>query len=714
MRNFFFLAKNYPNPDIFKPSASLFFAAIFVVLAGCGSGSGLQSTTSGTSSGTAGTTTGTTGTTVTTSGPTLTLALTNSAGVTIHAIPSGAPAPVKATLKNAAGAVVPNAVVTFSTEAALATIAPSATALTDASGVATITLSAASILSAGATTVNASSQVGTDAASASIGFTVGNAAVIVTAPGLGVGAAALSAFGTTSIDVSVSVGGVAVTTPQNVTFSSICANAGKAVLSTGAVTGAGGVARGSYRDNGCAGTDIITATAAGVTSASTSLVVTPPTTGSIQFVSAAPGSLSLKGIGGTEASQVSFKVLDAGGQPLSGKTVTFGLSTTVGGITLVPSVAGVGTATSDANGLVVITVNSGTVSTPVRVTATTIDTSVLPNVTLTTQSSGLTISTGIPDDDSFSLSASKLNPEFWEIDGNTTVLTVRLADHFNNPVPNGTVVNFTTEGGSIVASCSTVIDSNGNSNCSSTLTSQAPRPADGRVTVMAYALGEESFIDLNGNGVADVADLVPNEITDLPEAFRDDSENGTRDANETFIDFNQNSAYDGPDGKYSGVLCDSAKSSPGTCSANKTINVSKNIVIVFSGSTPFISKIAPAGTVNLVGGCTGTSVQVDLRIVDVNGNPLPVGTTIAVTTTDGTISGAASFVQDNTNVAPAAGGANYSVSLRDDGVNANLLDPNTGLVVGTTCTDSTLSGVLTVTVTPPSGVARIVEFPVSN
>lgn len=680
-----YFSQNRLGRSMASRSAALFLAAGLAVLAGCGSGSGLTPAT-GTGGGSGGGGTGTTP-----SAPTLTLALTNAAGATVTSISMGAPATVKATLKNAAGAAVANSVVTFSTDVALATITPTATALTDSAGVASVTLNPATIAATGAATITASAQVDKAAVTGSAGFAVGVAAVTVSAPVLGVGAAPLSAFGTTSISVVVTLGGVPVSTPQNVTFSSSCASVGKATLSTGVAT-VNGTATGSYRDNGCAGTDSITASAAGVSSASTSLVVTPPTTGSIQFVSATPSIISLKGIGGTEASQVRFKVLDAAGNPLSGKTVTLDLSTTVGGITLTP--AAPATAISDANGLVVITVNSGTVSTPVRVIAST--PGATAGTTLTTQSSGLTITTGIPDQDSFSLSATKLNAELKDFDGGTTVLTARLADHFNNPVPDGTVVNFTASGGSIVGSCSTT-----GGVCSSTLTGQAPRPANGRVTVLAYAVGEESFIDLNGNGVAD---LLPNNemfdingnSTDMPEAFRDDNENGIRDANETFIDFNQNGLYDGPDGKYSGVLCDSAKSSSGTCAATKSIHVRRNIVIIFSGSTAVISKSAIAA-------CNASVTQkVDLRIVDAIGNPTPAGSAIDISMTLGSIAGAnpdtgiLTLTQANTNVTPPAG-PNYSIFVSDFSGSGQ----------------SACNGVLTLRVTTPGGTVTTAQFPVS-
>ena len=311
------------------------------------------------------------------------------------------------------------------------------------------------------------------------------------------------------------------------------------------------------------------------------------------------------------------------------------------------------------------------------------------------------------------MSATKLNPEFRDIDGNTTVLTARLADHFRNPVPDGTVVNFTTEGASIIASCSTT-----GGACSAVMTSQAPRPADGRATVLAYAVGEESFIDLNGNGVAD---LVPNEMvdinaksTDMPEAFRDDNENLIHDAGETFIDFNGDAIYNGSggiagtkpdigDGKYNGVLCDNvtappAGSSAGTCSPTKSIHVRGSLVIVFSGSTAVVSKTAPAGTIDLKGCAGGGTTQVDLRIVDSTGNPMPVGSTVTVTTSDGTMTGLSTFVQANTNVTTAAGTTTHSVFVKDDAVTTV-----SGATI--TCTDPTPSGVLTVTVVTPAGGA---------
>jgi len=60
-----------------------------------------------------------------------------------------------------------------------------------------------------------------------------------------------------------------------------------------------------------------------------------------------------------------------------------------------------------------------------------------------------------------------------------------------------------TEGGQVEAIKQTTIDASGNARAAANFLSSSPRPVDGRITVVAYALGEESFLDQNGNNVWD-------------------------------------------------------------------------------------------------------------------------------------------------------------------------------------------------------------------
>ncbi len=457
---------------------------------------------------------------------------------------------------------------------------------------------------------------------------------------------------------------------------------------------------------GCAGTDTITASVGGgLGTSSASLIVTAPTSGSIQFVSASPSLINLKGTGGTESSLVVFKVLDQGGNPISGKTVTFNIdaNATAGGVTLTPTPS---TAISDSSGLVQTIVNAGVVSTPVRVSAATTGAA---GVTLNSTSNLLTITTGIPDQDSFSLSATKYNFSGWNIDGDTTVITARLSDHFNNPVPDGTPVNFTTEGGSIIATCSTVAGA-----CSSTLTSQNPRPINGRATVLAYAVGEESFTDLNGNGWADLAPAsemkdangVP---TDLAEAFVDYNENGTRDAaSEPFIDFNNDAVFSAADAKYSGVLCDNInalRSSAGTCATNKTVHVRGSTVIAFSSSDATVS-INGGATIGLnpcVAGGLGLSIDVTVTVVDINGNAMPAGTTVEITTDNGIIVSGGSYIVPSTNGCRTSGSCPALASSATFGNITVNMKSDASYAAGTgVCSNTSANGTLTVTVTSPS------------
>jgi hypothetical protein len=133
----------------------------------------------------------------------------------------------------------------------------------------------------------------------------------------------------------------------------------------------------------------------------------------------------------------------------------------------------------------------------------------------------LSVSTGLPIQRSMSLSVDRANIDGGNFDGEIATLTVRLADQFSNPVPDGTVVNFIGSGGAVCTSnngsCRTT-----NGACTCQVTSQERRPQDRRVVITAYAVGLEDFDDRNGNNLYDVGDP----FVDLGDAFVDANKNG--------------------------------------------------------------------------------------------------------------------------------------------------------------------------------------------
>jgi hypothetical protein len=634
---------------------------------------------------------------------TITLAMTDTTApfAPRTSVSTSSPALVTATVRNASGAVVPNAIVTFTADPIFGAFFGGAnTALTNASGVASVTLTTTNT-AGGASAITANSTVAGTAVTASLNYSIGASNITLSAIVLPPGV--LSAFGTASVSVDVLNNGVLYTTPITVNFTSTCASSGRATL-TPSVTTVNGRATASYLDNGCnnkAPGDLITATLINGVTRTANLPVNAPNIGSIQFVSVittpatTPPTITLKGTGGagrSETARVTFRVVDSAGNPIGNTLVSFSLNTSIGGLSLSSA-----SATSDpTTGYVVTNVLAGTVSTAVRVTATA--------GALSTQSDQLVVSTGIPAQDGISLSATTLNIEGFNIDGVTTTLTTRLADHFHNPVPDGTAVSYTSEGGSVVPSCTTV-----GGACSAVLTSQALRPINGRVTVLARAIGEEGFTDLNGNGTADnINEMIDaNGIpTDMPEAFVDYNENGVRDANEPFFDFNSNGIYDGPDAKYNGVLCTAGAA---ICSTQKSIDVRDGIVIVFSTSSAII--IINSGATIALPPCTaagpGASRSFVITVVDLNGNAMPAGTTIALTTSNGIIESTSSITVPNTAGCrngfagcPASAGSDnfgsYVVTMRSDATYSPTGSPQ--------CTNVSNSGSFFVNVTTPKGL----------
>ncbi len=345
---------------------------------------------------------------------------------------------------------------------------------------------------------------------------------------------------------------------------------------------------------------------------------------SILFVSADPESLALRGSGGagrSETSKITFKVVDDKGVAVSGVSVTFSLIVTSGGLSLDETVG-----TSDSDGEVSVNVISGNVPSVVKVIAT------ITSTSISTSSGNLVVSTGLPDQDSFTLSFESINPEALGIDGVKVKVTARAADHYNNPVPDGTAIYFTTDGGAIDPSCNTLSGA-----CTVNWTSQDPRPADndtdtdgdlfdsdrkGIVTVMAVAVGEESFKDINNDGLYTAIDKAVWDTLggyDLPEAHLDidgddiyDSDGTDEGVYEEFRDFDSDSIYDNTNGIYNGAYCTDDAETAGDCMQD-LVEVRDSGRIVMSGSVAVVTRTA-----------TGIIVE------DKNGNSMPCKTSISV------------------------------------------------------------------------------------
>jgi hypothetical protein len=509
----------------------------------------------------------------------------------------------------------------------------------------------------------------------------------------------------------------------DVEFTSNCTQAGLSVMDATAKS-ISGIATATYRTDGCSASlgDTVTATVlTGGTPVikSINIPVSIAEVESIEFIDATQNVIALKGTGGqtrSETSEVTFKLKDKIGKSVVSSRMDFRLSSTNGGISLShPSVF------TDAEGLARVQINAGFVPMAVRVQACYIPDDQIPEnqnddvtcwqdiylecqkdvadrsdnvscpvgelslVSLDEQvvsvSDLVSISSGLPDGNSFTAGAATINIEALDYIGDINEISVYLADHFNNPVPDGTAVYLTTEGGTVGTldgaafnaqlECNTVdgacnaqwrnqnpkpfteakwgnqIDSINPKtnliNCDLYFNTAAPCingilsaaddvvngvPLGGRVTVLATAKGQESFIDINGNGRFDTNEYYSG--YDLPEAFVDHNENGfydglagiydpvtatvTKDASfcqegsltdpcsptntngghfEENFDIDLNGMHTLADGKYNGLLCTEAATNP---PANATfaslctkdlIDIRESFQIILSGSTVY-------------------------------------------------------------------------------------------------------------------------------
>ena len=653
--------RNFTVFDHFTRIRFAFLMMLALAVAGCGGGGGGGGGGEGSASCPGGfitcTGTGTTG--PSTTAPILALSLVDaSTNQASSGLTSGKPLKVIATLTSPTGALLSGKLVTFvSASPTLAVLDPaSGTRLTGSDGTASITVLAANVTVDGAGQITASADVD--------GVIVTGRAAYSASPGrlslqnLTAASTSLGAYGSTSVSVRALLNGVVTTETQTVAFVSSCASAvpAKATI-TSSVATVNGIATATYTDKGCAGNDTVTASVQG-SSEQIQITVAPPQASNVSFVSATPASLVLAGTGGSGLSSdsvVTFKVVDGTNAPMVSKKVNFDLSTRVGGIKLNNQASGVVQGTSDASGLVSVTVSAGTVPTPVWVIATLDE-----NTAIRSLSPNLTISTGRPTQDRFSLAVKTFSIEGWRIDGQQTDLSVHAFDRLGNPVADGTVVNFISEGGGVQPSCNTV-----DGACSVKFTSANSRPANGRVTILAYAQGEESFDDLNTNNTWDAGEP----IRDLGDAFVDNNEDGVWGAGEREI------AYGTTPKSPSTTCADISKA--GTCDGVWGAAHVRRVAVI-TLSSHIVGTLTPSSFTTAA--CEGSmSRTLKFRVADENNNPLPAGTTITKATAglswkydaDGSLatmigSDGVSFEPQIVPDTSAVGGTEHSLILRAD------------------------------------------------
>jgi hypothetical protein len=332
----------------------------------------------------------------------------------------------------------------------------------------------------------------------------------------------------------------------------------------------------------------------------------------------------------------------------------------------------------------------------------TVSASVVGSPGVGTQSSQLTISTGIPTAGSFSLAESCQNIEGLDYDGTISTVTARLADRFSNPAPNGTAVSFQAEGGSILPQCQTTTNSSEGGVCSVDFRSSNPRPADGRVSLLATAIGEESFVDADGNGaftVGDIFRLAPAgglPAHDLGEPWLDIDESGTYTAGEPFYDFYNNGGSElgvrnAPDGLFNGALCQDAARCP-TTALKLRAGIGAQAVIILSGSNPLVTQ---SGALTLG---INSSTTLTFWVRDVNGNPMPGSTVVS-----GSSNGAGlSIAAPNSLTVPCSAQA---AGLQTNGITRFSFTISSGSTTGT--------GTFVLQVKTPKGVTTLFSYTVT-
>lgn len=495
------------------------------------------------------------------------------------------------------------------------------------------------------------------------------------------------------VDITGNANTLITDTEYAVVFSSACVTGGDASFDNTQIRTTSGTATAFYTASGCKEQDTINAalyavedntvnTTTSLAIAKGDLTIELPESNSIEYQSMTARKIAMQNISFSELPEtttVSFIVKDEFNEPMKGKQVAFSLSNKSVGASLSGgtsgSIQGEGEvlASTNAKGVVTITVKSGTTHGLVTVLAVAEKND---GTLLRTQSFGISITTGIPVQTSFSLVLDNQNPRAWNyFEEDVVTATVFLADRFQNPVPDGTIVNFLADGGSIKPTCET-----SNGSCSVNWTAANPRPGfnkdnsakqqskttlehptndpnsqlfgagpgvdvnpawnggrSGLVTILAYLDGEVNYADSNGNGRFDDGE----DYTPMAEAFLDANEDGVYTASdennpyEQLIEKEANGIRDPAPTIYQGSTCTETARGLGHCASLVHIRREARLVMASDNVGFKIDSIVGGKTADLSAAtCINVfneeSVTFNFLVHDYNGNTPINGTALTL------------------------------------------------------------------------------------
>jgi hypothetical protein len=368
---------------------------------------------------------------------------------------------------------------------------------------------------------------------------------------------------------------------RSVTFSQ---SGTAATLTTPAATDSNGATSVTLKSVQAGGTAVVTATDTASGQKAT-LSIEMPQLGQLKVIAQDFQVQGVRSSGYQEVNQVTFELRDTVGKTYpAGLNVDFShqslLDSFVGTVpncgTGFPTNACTAAGVTDDHGQVTVSLTSGTAAGPVSVKATAkagnaTASAIASNIAIVgAKASGAHITIDCTPKNIPALSDNDCSYSHYAGPGSNVTCTATFADRFNNTLGVPTLTTFLSEAGNASAPSLTnsgvatgaIVVTGGRlpDNDLLTLTTfqnepTAPAPdrcgvtgtpRRGLVTVIAMAVGEEGFVDLNGNGVHDANEP----FIDIGEPYVDVNDNGRWDPGEPFVDVNHNGTYDGPNGQW--------------------------------------------------------------------------------------------------------------------------------------------------------------------